>query len=121
MKPIIASKRRVSLTATVLAPLVLALATLAGCVNVRVPDIPQIPRIPDIPGGRTDGAVVSELGFGTLVITDGRRLKGWWRVEEDRNIYEMHEAPTTRSGQPNGRERTIQLIPGRDVVGFERN
>ena len=70
MKPIIASKRRVSLTATVLAPLVLALATLAGCVNVRVPDIPQIPRIPDIPGGRTDGAVVSELGFGTLVITD---------------------------------------------------
>jgi len=121
MKQKIARKRRISPAWALLACLIAALAVTTGCFNVNVPEIPQIPRIPNIPGGTTDGAVVSELGYGTLVLNDGQRVTGWWRVEEDRNIYEMHEAPRTQSGQPSGREATIRMIPGRHVVGFERN
>ena len=120
MTPNIASKRRISPAPIALACFVFGLATLTGCINVRVPDLPQLPRIPNVPGGTTDGAVVSELGFGTLALTDGQKVLGWWRVEEGRNIYEMHEAPSTRSGQPSGREPTIKAISGRLVVGFQK-
>ncbi len=123
MKRSIADGKQISPVKLALASLVLGLLAAAGCVNVRVPDIPPIPRIPDIPDGRhgrTTETVVTELGYGTLVIDDGRRILGWWRIDENSGIYELHEPPQTQTGQPNGRERTVETISRRHVIGFQK-
>ena len=107
-----------SAAAVTLVSLVLGLLVLAGCFNpradIRIPDIPKIPPIPAAQSSMT------ELGYGTLAITDGRKILGWWRIEGNSNTYQRHEPPTTSSGRPTGYERTLEAIPEKRVVGFKR-
>lgn len=102
--------------AVMLVSLILGLLMSAGCFNadIRVPDIPPIPPIP------AAGASMTELGYGTLTITDGRKVLGWWRIDNNSKTYQRHAPPTTRSGRPTGFERTLEAIPDKRVVGFKR-
>ncbi|MBL7219171.1 MAG: hypothetical protein ISS69_03580 [Phycisphaerae bacterium] len=107
-----------SSAAVALACLVPGLIVLTGCFNpradIRIPDIPKIPPIPAASSSMT------ELGYGTLVTTDGRNVLGWWRIDSNSNTYQRHAPPTTRSGRPTGFERTLEAIPEKRVVGFKR-
>ena len=104
-----------SSAAVTLACLVLGLIVLTGCFNPRA-DI-RIPDIPPIPAAQSS---MTELGYGTLATTDGRKVLGWWRIDGNSNTYQRHEPPTTRSGRPTGFERTLEAIPEKRVVGFKR-
>ncbi|MDP6633294.1 MAG: hypothetical protein QGG42_00165 [Phycisphaerae bacterium] len=113
------SSRQRGFSAAALTCLVLGLLVLAGCFNpradIRIPDIPPIPAIPDA----NRRATVTELGYGTVVTTEGRRVIGWWRIDSPSQTYQRHEPPTTRSGRPSGYERTLEAIPEKRVVGFK--
>ena len=105
-----------SAAAVTLVSLILGLLVLAGCFNadIRIPDIPKIPPIPAAQSSMT------ELGYGTLTTTDGRKVLGWWRIDGNSNTYQRHEPPTTRSGRPTGFERTLEIIPKKRFDGFKR-
>ena len=106
-----------SSAAIALACLVVGLGVLGGCFNARADiRIPDIPDIPDIPAAESS---VTELGYGTLTTTDRRKIVGWWRIDANTKTYERHAPPTTRSGRPNGFERTLEAIPDKRVVGFK--
>lgn len=103
-----------SSAAVTLTCLVLGLLVPAGCFNpradIRIPDIPPIPAVQ---------SSVTELGFGTLATTDGRKIIGWWRIDGNSKTYQRHAPPTTKSGRPTGYERTLEAIPDKRVVGFK--
>ncbi|MDP6545410.1 MAG: hypothetical protein QGH60_15605 [Phycisphaerae bacterium] len=117
MKQNIAGKQLISSAAVILVSLVVGLGVLSGCFNpradIRIPDIPPIPPIP------AAGAATSELGYGTLATTDGRKTLGWWRIDNNSKTYQRHAPPTTRSGRPTGFERTLEVIPDKRVLGFK--
>jgi hypothetical protein len=119
MKQHSAKRRLTSSAAVTLACLVLGLLVLAGCFNpradIRIPDIPDIPPLPG-----AAGSSMTQLGYGTLTTTDGRKILGWWRIDTSSNTYQRHEPPTTRSRRPNGTERMLEAIPGKRVDRFVR-
>ena len=106
-----------SSAAVILGCLVLGLGVLGGCfrADVRAPSNVNLSSIL----GTTDSSM-SELGYGTLVTTDGRKILGWWRIDNNSKTYQRHEPPTTKSGRPTGFERTLEVIPDKRVVGFKR-
>jgi len=78
--------------------------------NARIPDIPKIPAVRN--------TQYTELGYGYVKTTDGKKIYGWWRRDRDDNAYHKHEAPKTKSGLPTGYEKTIQVIPEKRVIEF---
>ena len=119
MKQNISGKQWTSSAAATLMGLVLGLLVLSGCFNpradIRIPNIPDIPPIP-----AAGSSTMTELGYGTIVTTDGRNVLGWWRIDGNSNAYQRHEPPTTRSGRPNGSERMLETIPEKRIVGFKK-
>jgi hypothetical protein len=119
MKQNIAGRQWTSSAAVILMSLVLGLLVLAGCfnpsANIRIPDIPDIPPIP-----AAGSSSMTQLGYGTIVTTDGRKILGWWRIDGNSNTYQRHETPTTRSRRPNGTEGTLEAIPEKRIVGFKK-
>ncbi|MCP4375883.1 MAG: hypothetical protein GY794_06885 [bacterium] len=115
MKQNCTKKQWTSSAVVTLVSLVLGLIVLGGCFNAEV-HIPDIPDIPPIPAARAE---MTQLGYGILTITDGRRVLGWWRIDSGSNTYQRHAPPTTRSRRPNGTERTLESVPGKRVVGFK--
>jgi len=118
MEPNRTQRQWTSSAAVILVGLVLGLIVLAGCIQGSIDT--HIPRIPDIPPIPAAGAAMTELGYGTLATTDGRKVLGWWRIDGNSNTYQRHAPPTTRSGRPTGFERTLEAIPEKRVVGFKR-
>jgi hypothetical protein len=120
MKQNIAGRQLISSAAVILMSLVLGLLVLAGCFNstIRIPDIPDIPDIPPIPAAGSSS--MTQLGYGTIVTTDNRKILGWWRIDGNSHTYQRHEPPTTRSRRPNGAEATLEAIPEKRIVGFKK-
>ena len=115
MKQNIASKQLTFSAVAILVSLVVGMGVLAGCINVRVPDIPDIPPLPTV-----GASAMNQLGYGTLATTDGRKILGWWRTVDNGKTYQRHEPPTTRSRRPNGTERVLEAIPEKRVIGFKQ-
>ena len=117
MKQNIADRLWTSSASVILMSLVLGLLVLAGCFNseIRIPDIPDIPPIPS-----AGASSMTELGYGTVVTTDGRSILGWWRIVDNGRTYQRHEPPTTRSRRPNGSEPMVETIPEKKIVGFKK-